>query len=154
MDQRLRDQFVRICGAEAVLHEPLQLLTYECDALAHLRETRRRWSCCPSSAPQVQAVVRACHREGVPFVPAATAPACRAARCRSPAAWSSRSARLNRVLDVDIPNRRVTVEPGVTNLEITKRSRRTATTTRPIPRVSRCARSAATSRRTRAARIA
>ena len=29
-------------------------------------------------------------------------------------------ARLNRVLDVDIPNRRVTVEPGVTNLEITR----------------------------------
>src|ERR1044072_8320979 len=29
-------------------------------------------------------------------------------------------ARLNRVLDVDIPNRRVTVEPGVSNLEITR----------------------------------
>jgi glycolate oxidase len=29
-------------------------------------------------------------------------------------------ARLNRVLEVDIPNRRVTVEPGVTNLEITR----------------------------------
>jgi glycolate oxidase len=29
-------------------------------------------------------------------------------------------AKLNRVLDVDIPNRRVTVEPGVTNLEITR----------------------------------
>ena len=28
--------------------------------------------------------------------------------------------RLNRVLEVDIPNRRVTVEPGVTNLEITR----------------------------------
>ena len=28
--------------------------------------------------------------------------------------------RLNRVLEVDIENRRVTVEPGVTNLEITK----------------------------------
>ena len=29
--------------------------------------------------------------------------------------------RLNRILDVDIPNLRVTVEPGVTNLEITRR---------------------------------
>ncbi len=29
-------------------------------------------------------------------------------------------AKLNRVLDIDIPNRRVTVEPGVTNLEITR----------------------------------
>ena len=28
--------------------------------------------------------------------------------------------RLNRILDVDIPNQRVTVEPGVTNLDITK----------------------------------
>src|SRR6202008_36098 len=30
-------------------------------------------------------------------------------------------ARMKRILDVDIPNLRVTVEPGVTNLEITKR---------------------------------
>jgi glycolate oxidase len=29
-------------------------------------------------------------------------------------------AKLNRVIEVDIPNRRVTVEPGVTNLEITR----------------------------------
>ena len=39
MDQRLREQFERICGAGAVLHEPLQLLTYECDALPHLRRS-------------------------------------------------------------------------------------------------------------------
>jgi len=30
-------------------------------------------------------------------------------------------ARLNRILDIDIPNQRMTVEPGVTNLDITKR---------------------------------
>ena len=29
--------------------------------------------------------------------------------------------RLNRVLDIDIPNQRITVEPGVTNLEVTRR---------------------------------
>ena len=39
MDERLVEQFRRIAGPDAVLHEPIQLLTYECDALPHLRET-------------------------------------------------------------------------------------------------------------------
>ena len=39
MNERLVDELRRICGAERCSHEPLQLLTYECDALPHLRET-------------------------------------------------------------------------------------------------------------------
>ncbi len=37
MDHRLLEELAGICGADAVLHEPLQLLTYECDGLPHLR---------------------------------------------------------------------------------------------------------------------
>ena len=43
MDDRLVREFERIAGPDAVLHEPIQLLTYECDALPHLRERA-----CPS----------------------------------------------------------------------------------------------------------
>ena len=37
MHESVLAEMRRICGTEAVLHEPLQLITYECDALPHLR---------------------------------------------------------------------------------------------------------------------
>ena len=76
--------------------------------------------CCRRLRPQVQDVVRLC---------AARAGSVRAARPRHRAvgrrAAGRRRHRHRAVaaeprLDVDIPNRRVTVEPGVTNLEITR----------------------------------
>ena len=54
MDERLVEQFRRIAGADAVLNEPIQLLTYECDALPHLRETPAL-VVLPGSAAEVQA---------------------------------------------------------------------------------------------------
>ena len=67
MNEAIVGEFRRICGEAAVLHEPLQLLTYECDALAHLRETPAL-VVLPGSAAEVQAAVRLCVREGIPFV--------------------------------------------------------------------------------------
>ena len=67
MDARLLTEFERICGPGAVLHEPLELLTYECDGLPHLRKSPAL-VVLPGSAAEVQAVVRLCGREGLPFV--------------------------------------------------------------------------------------
>src|SRR5205807_5253161 len=57
----------RIAGPGAVLTEPLELLTYECDGLPHLRYAPPV-VVLPSSAEQVQEVVRLCHRHDIPFV--------------------------------------------------------------------------------------
>ena len=102
-----------------MLHESVQLITYECDALPHLRETPML-VVLPSSASEVQRIVRVCHREGIPFVARGhgTGLSGGALPVRNGIVISL--ARLNRVLDIDIPNRRVTVEPGVINLEITR----------------------------------
>ena len=102
-----------------MLHEPVQLMTYECDALPHLRETPAL-VVLPGSAAEVQQVVRVCAAPACRSSRAATARASPVARCRCPGGVVIGLARLNRVLEVDMPNRRVTVEPGVTNLEITK----------------------------------
>jgi glycolate oxidase len=120
MDERLAGEFKRICGADAVLREPLQLLTYECDALPHLRE-KPALVVLPGSAAEVQAVVRLCAREGVPFVARGHGTGLSGGALPVPGGVVISLARLNRVLDVDIPNKRITVEPGVTNLEITRR---------------------------------
>jgi glycolate oxidase len=119
MDPRLVDEFRRICGDAAVLREAAQLMTYECDALPHLRQTPAI-VVLPASASEVQAIVRACSREGVPFVARGHGTGLSGGALPVPGGVLISLARLNRVLQVDIPNRRVTVEPGVTNLEITR----------------------------------
>ena len=68
----------------------------------------------------MQEVVRLCHRHDVPFVARGHGSGLSGGALPIPGGVVIGLARLNRVLDVDIPNRRVTVEPGVTNLEITR----------------------------------
>src|SRR6188768_2554198 len=108
-----------ICGDAAVLDEPLQLLTYECDALPHLRESPAL-VVLPRSASEVQQVVQLCHSERIPFVARGHGTGLSGGALPVAGGIVISLAKLNRVLDVDIPNRRVTVEPGVTNLEITR----------------------------------
>jgi glycolate oxidase len=119
MQTHLIEEFRRIVGPDAVLHEPVQLMTYECDALPHLRETPAL-VVIPRSASDVQQVVRVCSRARLPFVARGHGTGLSGGALPVPGGVVISLARLNRVLDVDIPNRQVTVEPGVTNLEITR----------------------------------
>ena len=119
MTERLLAEFVAICSSEGVLHEPIQLLTYECDGLSHLRASPAL-VLLPSSADQVQAVVRLCNREGIPFVARGHGTGLSGGALPVEGGVVIALTRLNRVLDIDIANRRVTVEPGVTNLDITR----------------------------------
>ena len=108
-----------ICGVDAVLQEPLELMAYECDALPHLRELPAA-VVLPASAAQIQDVVRLCGRTSVPFVARGHGSGLSGGALPVAGGVVIALSRLNRVLDVDIPNRRVTIEPGVTNLEITR----------------------------------
>jgi glycolate oxidase len=119
MDRAFLAELRRIVGDTGVLDDALELLTYECDALPHLRETPAAVAL-PSSAAEVQAIVRLCARAGVPFVARGHGTGLSGGALPVPGGLVIALARLNRVLDVDIPNQRVTVEPGVTNLDITK----------------------------------
>src|SRR5258707_2315647 len=119
MHDSLLAEFRRILGSDAVLHDPLALVAYECDALPHLRNSPSA-VVLPSSAKEVQAIVRVCHREGIPFVARGHGTGLSGGALPVDGGVVIALSRLNRVLDVDIDNRRVTVEPGVTNLEITR----------------------------------
>jgi glycolate oxidase len=65
-------------------------------------------------------VVRICSREGIPFVARGHGTGLSGGALPVAGGIVISLARLNRVLDIDIPNRSVRVQPGVTNLEITK----------------------------------
>jgi glycolate oxidase len=105
--------------ADTLVRDPAELLTYEADALLHLRAIPGA-VVLPRSASEVQAVVRLCHEAGVPFVARGHGTGLSGGALPHPDGVLIVLARLNRILDIDIPNLRVTVEPGVTNLEISR----------------------------------
>src|SRR3954468_23693335 len=106
--------------ADTLVRDPAELLTYEADALVHLRAVPGA-VVLPRSASEVQAVVRLCHEAGVPFVARGSGTGLSGGALPHPDGVLIVLSRLNRILEVDIPNQRVVVEPGVTNLEITRR---------------------------------
>jgi glycolate oxidase len=119
MAAHLIEELRTIVGEGGLLVDPMQLLTYECDALTHLRVTPAA-VVLPASTAQVQAIVRLCAREGVPFVARGHGTGLSGGALPVDGGIVIALSRMNRIIEVDIPNRRVTVEPGVTNLEITR----------------------------------
>ncbi len=119
-DRRFLDALVRCCGAAHVISDPRQVLTYECDALVHQRGTPVA-VVMPADAAGVQQVVRLCHAHNVPFVARGHGTGLSGGATPVEGGIVIALTRLARVLEVDIDNRRVAVEPCVTNLEISRR---------------------------------
>jgi glycolate oxidase len=119
MDSLFTAELERIVGPDGVLSDPGELSTYESDGLARLR-TRPGVVVLPDTVDQVQQVVRLCHRSKVPFVARGQGTGLSGGALPHADGVLIVMTRLNRVLEVDIPNQRITVEPGVMNLEVTR----------------------------------
>src|SRR3954469_4300462 len=107
----------RICGSEAVVTHPHALRTYESDGLLQYAVTPGV-VVLPADADQVQRVVRACHREGVPWVARGAGSGLSGGALPVEEGVLVVLSRMNRILDVDLENQRVVVEPGVTNIAV------------------------------------
>jgi len=107
-----------VLPADAVLTDPAQCRTYECDALTGHRAVPELVAI-PGTAADVQAVVKLCHAHRVPFVARGAGTGLSGGALPVAGGVVISLARLNRILDVDLDARRVVVEPGVTNLAIT-----------------------------------
>ena len=107
----------RIAGAEHVYTHEHQLRTYESDGLLQYTASPAA-AVLPASAEEVQAVVALCARQSVPWV------ARGAGSGLSGGALPVRDgvllvlSRMNRILEIDLNNGRVLVEPGVTNAAV------------------------------------
>src|SRR6202011_4710258 len=97
-----------------------ELHTYECDALTNFR-VLPLGVLLPESSSQVQAIVRVCHRERVPFVARGSGTGLSGGALPVKNGVVISLTRMNRILEIDLPNARVVVEPGVINLDITAR---------------------------------
>jgi glycolate oxidase len=108
-----------ICGAEQVLTHPDALATYRSDGLTHYRQTPLA-AVLPGSAEEVQAAVRACYEAGVPWVARGSGTGLSGGALPVADGILIVLARLRRILSIELDDGRVVVEPGVTNLAISR----------------------------------
>jgi glycolate oxidase len=108
-----------ICGAEHVLTHPDALATYRSDGLAHYRQTPLA-AVLPGTGEEVQAVVRACFEARVPWVARGAGTGLSGGALPVAEGVLVVLARLRRILAVELGDSRVVVEPGVTNLAISR----------------------------------
>lgn len=112
-------RFEELLGPGSVITDPVRLRTYECDGLTHHRVTPGI-VVLPESAEQTAAVVRICNEYGLPFVARGAGTGLSGGALPRADGVLVVTSKMRRILSVDLPNRRVTVEPGVTNLAITE----------------------------------
>src|SRR5258708_19453851 len=117
MDPRAVDAFRSILGEGGLITQPEELRTYECDGLTNFRVMPGA-VLLPSSPEQVQGVVRICHRERIPFVARGAGTGLSGGALPVANGIVISLARLNHILEVDIPNARVVVDPGVINAHV------------------------------------
>src|SRR5207248_6302402 len=108
-----------ICGAEHVLTHEHELATYRSDGLAQYRQTPLA-AVVPGSAQQVRDVVRACFDARVPWVARGSGTGLSGGALPIREGVLIVLARLRRILSVELEDARVVVEPGVTNLAISR----------------------------------
>lgn len=113
------DRAREIVGPDWVITDAAQLRVYECDGLTNHRIVPGA-VILPGTTDEVAAVVRACHAAGVPFVARGAGSGLSGGALPTADGVVIGLSRLREVLDVDVPNRRIRVQPGITNLRISE----------------------------------
>jgi glycolate oxidase len=112
-------RLTEICGADGVVTDPQELRTYECDGL-----TAHRCSpalvVLPQTAEQVAAIVRACAAASVPFVARGSGTGLSGGALPRSDGVLIVTAKMRSIIAIDAASRRAIVEPGVTNLAVSK----------------------------------
>ena len=105
-------------GDDCVISDPAETRAYECDGLA-------AYACpplavvLPRSTEGVAAALKVCNARAVPVVPRAAGTSLAGGALPTADSVVIGTARLNRVLNVDLCNRTICVETGITNLAVT-----------------------------------
>ena len=116
---RLVDRMTEILGPEGVISEREQLRAYECDGLMNYRVIPEI-VVLPESTEHVQQVVQYCHDEGIPFVARGSGTGLSGGALPVESGVLIVLSRMRRIIEVDIPNQRVVVEPGVINIWVSQ----------------------------------
>src|ERR1700761_3281421 len=107
-------------GADGLIHDQSQLQTYDCDGLLAFRSMPDA-VVLPTSTEQTQRVVSICARHKIPFIGRGAGTGLSGGATASEGGVVISFGRMNRILKVDLPNQRVTVQPGVINAHVSQK---------------------------------
>lgn len=112
-------EFERVVGADAVVRRKEELLTYECDGLSAYRQ-RPAVVVLPRTTAEVAAVVSICDRYDLPWVARGAGTGLSGGALPIEEGVLIVTARMKQILDIDLDNQRVVVQPGVINNWVTQ----------------------------------
>jgi glycolate oxidase len=115
----LLSELARLLPADGLLQETPQLRPYECDGLSAYRRLPLAVAL-PRTVEQLQAVVRLCHRRGVPVVARGAGTGLSGGALPHADGILLSLARFNAILDIDPRRRTARVQPGVRNLAVSE----------------------------------
>ncbi len=115
---RIVARLQEVLPADAVIHDPAETRAYECDALTAYRCPPMA-VVLPASTNEVASVLRICHAEGVPVVPRGSGTSLAGGAMPTADSVILGVARLREVLEIDLENRAIRVQAGITNLAVT-----------------------------------
>jgi len=115
----LATRMVAIVGARHVIDDEGELSTYECDGLTGVR-VRPRLVVLPASTEEVASVVRVAFEAGIPVVARGAGTGLSGGALPVRGSIVVALSRMRRILEVDLANGWIRVEPGVINLDVSK----------------------------------
>src|SRR5436190_16260652 len=114
----LVDELRAIVGKDALVLSDEGRLVYECDMHTFYKGAPDA-VVLPTTTAQVQAIVRACRRAGVPIVPRGSGTGLIGGAMASRGGVMVGLNRMEKILEIDLSNRFATVQPGLINLWLT-----------------------------------
>ena len=109
----------QLLPSRAVISARQELLSYDCDGLT-LNRYQPPLVVLPETTQQVADVLRLCHEMGVPFVARGSGTGLSGGAVAEEEALVVATSRMRQVLELDLANRRVVVQPGVINSWVTR----------------------------------
>lgn len=119
LDAGIIDALAEIVGADGLILEPEELGVYDCDGYT-LARSAPELVVLPCSAQAVAATVGALHRAGVAFVPRGAGTGLSGGCLPLNAPVTICTSRMRRIVEIDLVSRRVVVEAGVVNLDVSR----------------------------------
>ncbi len=117
--QPIVKQLEKALSPDGVIQRKEEILTYECDGLANYRQ-RPAIVVLPRTTDEVAAAVKICHDNDIPWVARGAGTGLSGGALPVKDCVLIVTARMNRVLDVDLENHRITVQPGIINNWVTQ----------------------------------
>ncbi len=115
----LTKELIAIVGKDAVLTSEAELRAYDCDAYA----PEKRYPdavVLPETTEQVAKIVKLCNRFEVPFTPRGAGTGLSGGATAVEGGIILSTMRLNKILEADVPNRRMVAQAGCVNTYLTK----------------------------------